>query len=120
MEVLTEREIADEFPNEHLMMLKDKINTVKPWYEDYANYIVGKVVPPKWTSERKKGFILKSRTISGMYHMHLGPTEGYHSASVIGRKVYESGFFWLGIFKDAKDYVMSAIVTLTLFVFWIF
>ncbi|GJU88716.1 reverse transcriptase domain-containing protein [Tanacetum coccineum] len=27
-------------------------------------------------------------------------------ASVTGRKVYESGFFWPSIFKDAKDYVM--------------
>ncbi|GJR37635.1 hypothetical protein Tco_1213319 [Tanacetum coccineum] len=37
---------------------------------------------------------------------HSGPTRGYHSASVTGRKVYESGFFWPSIFKDAKDYVM--------------
>ncbi|GKB48899.1 reverse transcriptase domain-containing protein [Tanacetum coccineum] len=27
-------------------------------------------------------------------------------ASVTGRKVYESGFFWPSIFKDAKDYVI--------------
>ncbi|GKB29423.1 reverse transcriptase domain-containing protein [Tanacetum coccineum] len=28
-------------------------------------------------------------------------------ASVIGRKVYEAGFYWPIIFKDAKDYVMK-------------
>ncbi|GJW68990.1 reverse transcriptase domain-containing protein [Tanacetum coccineum] len=28
------------------------------------------------------------------------------SASITGRKVYESGFYWPNIFKDAKDYVM--------------
>ncbi|GJT81925.1 hypothetical protein Tco_1056267 [Tanacetum coccineum] len=27
-------------------------------------------------------------------------------ASIIGRKVYEAGFFWPSIFKEAKDYVM--------------
>ncbi|GKF05934.1 reverse transcriptase domain-containing protein, partial [Tanacetum coccineum] len=27
-------------------------------------------------------------------------------ASITGRKVYESGFYWPSIFKDAKDYVM--------------
>ncbi|GJW55649.1 reverse transcriptase domain-containing protein [Tanacetum coccineum] len=27
-------------------------------------------------------------------------------ASITGRKVYESGFYWPRIFKDAKDYVM--------------
>ncbi|GJX56284.1 hypothetical protein Tco_0286181 [Tanacetum coccineum] len=31
---------------------------------------------------------------------------GHHSASITGRKVYESGFYWPSIFKDAKDYVM--------------
>ncbi|GKE43054.1 reverse transcriptase domain-containing protein [Tanacetum coccineum] len=40
-------------------------------------------------------------------HCHSRPIRGHHSASVTGRKVYESGFFWLSIFKDAKDYVMS-------------
>ncbi|GJZ53569.1 reverse transcriptase domain-containing protein [Tanacetum coccineum] len=39
-------------------------------------------------------------------HCHSGPTGGHHSASVTGRIVYESGFFWPTIFKDAKDYVM--------------
>ncbi|GKA33615.1 reverse transcriptase domain-containing protein [Tanacetum coccineum] len=29
---------------------------------------------------------------------------GHHSASVTGRKVYEAGFYWPSIFKDAKDY----------------
>ncbi|GJW09205.1 DNA-directed DNA polymerase [Tanacetum coccineum] len=54
----TEEEIADEFPNEHLMVLKTELNNDEP------------------------------------------------CASVTGRKVYESGFFWPSIFKDAKDYVM--------------
>ncbi|GJY67946.1 reverse transcriptase domain-containing protein [Tanacetum coccineum] len=31
---------------------------------------------------------------------------GHHSASITRRKVYESGFYWPSIFKDAKDYVM--------------
>ncbi|GJW69200.1 hypothetical protein Tco_0123624 [Tanacetum coccineum] len=39
-------------------------------------------------------------------HCHSGPTRGHHSASVIGRKVYEFGFFRPSIFKDAKDYMM--------------
>ncbi|GKB42008.1 reverse transcriptase domain-containing protein [Tanacetum coccineum] len=39
-------------------------------------------------------------------HCHYGPTRGHHSASITGRKVYESGFYWPSIFKDTKDYVM--------------
>ncbi|GKE35057.1 reverse transcriptase domain-containing protein [Tanacetum coccineum] len=38
-------------------------------------------------------------------HFHSGPTGGHHSAYKIGRKVYEAGFYWPSIFKDAKDYV---------------
>ncbi|GKA97216.1 reverse transcriptase domain-containing protein [Tanacetum coccineum] len=37
-------------------------------------------------------------------HCHSGPTRGHHSTSITGRKVYEAGFFWPSIFKDAKDY----------------
>nr|GEU75903.1 putative ribonuclease H-like domain-containing protein [Tanacetum cinerariifolium] len=80
MEELTEKEIADEFPDEHLMIIKAKLNEDVPWYAEYVNYIVGKVVPPEWTSKRRKQFFL--------------------NASITGRKDYESGFFWSSIFKD--------------------
>ncbi|GJV83648.1 reverse transcriptase domain-containing protein [Tanacetum coccineum] len=36
----------------------------------------------------------------------IRPTRGHHSTSITRRKVYEFGFFWPSIFKDAKDYVM--------------
>ncbi|GJV11966.1 reverse transcriptase domain-containing protein [Tanacetum coccineum] len=102
MGVLTEREIADEFPDEHLMMLKDKVNNVEPWYADHVNYIVEKVVPPKWTSERRK----RNEIFEILVHCQSGPTGGHHSASITRRKVYKSGFLWPSTFKDAKDYVM--------------
>ncbi|GJY09899.1 reverse transcriptase domain-containing protein, partial [Tanacetum coccineum] len=56
---LVEDEIEDKFPDEHLMILKAKLNDEEP------------------------------------------------CASVTGRKVYEVGFYWPSIFKDAKDYVMK-------------
>ncbi|GKD37061.1 hypothetical protein Tco_1257268 [Tanacetum coccineum] len=76
MEVLTEREIADKFSDEHLMVLKSKSNNDEPWYADFVNYIVGKVVPPNWTFENKRG-----------------PTGGHHSANITAKKVYKSGFY---------------------------
>ncbi|GKE27818.1 reverse transcriptase domain-containing protein, partial [Tanacetum coccineum] len=42
----TEEEITDEFPDKHLMLLKAKLNNNEPWYADYVNYIIGKIVPP--------------------------------------------------------------------------
>ncbi|GJR76078.1 reverse transcriptase domain-containing protein [Tanacetum coccineum] len=133
MEVLSEGEIDDEFPGVHLMMLKSKVNDAEPWYADYVNYLVEKVVPPKWTFKKRKRFYsqvknyfwdepyafrlcpdnIMRRCVAGnenskiFAHCHSGPTRGHHSASITGRKVYESGFFWPSIFKDARDYVMK-------------
>ncbi|GJR68133.1 reverse transcriptase domain-containing protein [Tanacetum coccineum] len=130
---VAEDEIIDKFPDEHLMILKAKLNDEEPWYADYINYIARKVVPPKWTPKRRKRFFsqvrnyfldepfafrlcpdnVMRRCVAGnkileiLAHYHSGPTRGHHSASVTGRKVYEAGFYWLGIFKDAKDYVMK-------------
>ncbi|GJY19511.1 reverse transcriptase domain-containing protein [Tanacetum coccineum] len=125
-------EIANEFPNKHLMILKAKLNDDEPWYANYVNYIVGKIVPPKWTPEKRRRFfsqlknyfwdepyvfrlcpnnvmrrcVAGSKILEILAHCHSGPTRGHHSVWITGRKVYESGFFWPSIFKDAKDYVM--------------
>ncbi|GJQ95733.1 reverse transcriptase domain-containing protein [Tanacetum coccineum] len=40
---LSTEEIEDKFPDEHLMILKTKVNDEEPWYADYVKYIVGKV-----------------------------------------------------------------------------
>ncbi|GJU87352.1 reverse transcriptase domain-containing protein [Tanacetum coccineum] len=39
----TEEEITNEFPDEHLIILKAELNNDEPWYADYVNYIVGKI-----------------------------------------------------------------------------
>ncbi|GKC18932.1 reverse transcriptase domain-containing protein [Tanacetum coccineum] len=133
MEMLNERELADEFPNDHLIMLKTKFNDDEPWYVDFVNYIVGKVVPPKWTSKKRNRFYsqvknyfwdeyyafklcadnIMRRCVAGseileiLAYCHSGATGGHHSAYVTERKVYEFGFYWPSVFKDAKEYVMK-------------
>ncbi|GJX27302.1 integrase, catalytic region, zinc finger, CCHC-type containing protein [Tanacetum coccineum] len=76
MEVLTKREIADKSSNEHLMVLKPKSNNDEP-----------------------------CETLEILAHCHSGPTGGHHSANVTAKKVYESGFYWPSVFKDANEYV---------------
>ncbi|GJX12026.1 reverse transcriptase domain-containing protein [Tanacetum coccineum] len=128
----TEEEITDEFPDEHLMIMKAELNNNEPWYADYVNYIVGKIVPPNWTPKKRRRFfsqvkyyfwdelyafklcpnnVMRSCVVGReileiLAHCHSGPTGGHHSASITRRKVYESGFYYPSIFKDAKDYVM--------------
>ncbi|GJV32861.1 putative nucleotidyltransferase, ribonuclease H [Tanacetum coccineum] len=130
---LAKEEIEDKFLDEHLMILKTKLNDEEPWYADYVNYIVGKVVPPEWTPEKKRRFFsqvknyfwaepyairlcpenVMRRCVAGseilkiLAHYHSGPTGRHHSASVTCRKVYDAGFYWPSIFRNAKDYVMK-------------
>ncbi|GJT93331.1 hypothetical protein Tco_1082176 [Tanacetum coccineum] len=75
MEVLFEREIADKFPDDHLMVLKSKFNNDEP-----------------------------CKTLEILAHCHSGPTGGHHSANVTAKKVYESRFYWPDVFKDANEY----------------
>ncbi|GJZ34641.1 reverse transcriptase domain-containing protein [Tanacetum coccineum] len=105
MEVLIEREIADKFFDEHLMALKSKSNNDEPWYADFVNYIVGKVVPPNWTFKKRKRCVDGSETLKILVHCHSGPTGGHHSANVTAKKVYKFGFYWPSVFKDANEYV---------------
>ncbi|GJY77142.1 reverse transcriptase domain-containing protein [Tanacetum coccineum] len=112
MEMLTEREIADEFSDEHLMALKSKSNNDEPWYADFINYIIGKVIPPNWTFEKRKRFfsqvktyfweesyafklcvdnimrrcVAGSETLKNLAHCHLRPTDGHHSDNVTAKK----------------------------------
>ncbi|GJU22522.1 reverse transcriptase domain-containing protein [Tanacetum coccineum] len=129
--VLSEREIADKFSDEHLMALKSKSNNDEPWYADFVNYIVGKVVPPNWTFKKRKRFfsqvktyfweepyafklcadiimrryVARSETLEILAHCHSGPTGGHHSGNVTVKKVYESGFYWPSVSKDANEYL---------------
>ncbi|GKD64347.1 reverse transcriptase domain-containing protein, partial [Tanacetum coccineum] len=131
IEVLTKREIADKSSDEHFMVLKPKSNNDEQWYADFVNYIVGKVVPPNWTFEKRKiflsqvktyfweepyafklcadnimrRFVAGSETLKILAHCHSGPTGGHHSANVTAKKVYESRFYWPSAFKDANEYV---------------
>ncbi|GKB18563.1 reverse transcriptase domain-containing protein [Tanacetum coccineum] len=76
MEVLTEREIVDKSFDDHLMMLKSKFNNDEP-----------------------------CETLEILAHCHSGPTGGHHSANVTAKKVYEAGFYWPSVFKDANEYI---------------
>ncbi|GJV15460.1 reverse transcriptase domain-containing protein [Tanacetum coccineum] len=102
----TKDEIADEFLDEHLMILKAEINDDEPWYDDYVNYIDEPYAFRLCPNNVMRRCVARSEILEILAHCHSGPTGGHHSASITRRKVYESGFFYPSIFKDAKDYVM--------------
>nr|GEW90820.1 hypothetical protein [Tanacetum cinerariifolium] len=106
LEVFTEEEITDEFPDDHLMVLKAKTNDDEPRYADYVNYIIGKIVPPRWTPKKEEGDVLLETKSLKFWHIAILDKLGVIIVRQLLKKVYKSGFFWHSIFKDAKDYVM--------------
>nr|GFA76798.1 reverse transcriptase domain-containing protein [Tanacetum cinerariifolium] len=38
---------------------------------------------------------------------HYGPTEGHHGPNYTAKKVFDSGFYWPTIYRDAKDLVKN-------------
>ncbi|GKE67259.1 reverse transcriptase domain-containing protein [Tanacetum coccineum] len=49
--------------------------------------------------------VARSETLKILAHCHSGPIGGHHSANITVKKVYESGFYWPSVFKDANEYV---------------
>ena len=41
-----EVQVNDDFPDEQLLAIEDK--RAIPWFADYVNYLVAKVVPPEF------------------------------------------------------------------------
>nr|GEV75947.1 reverse transcriptase domain-containing protein [Tanacetum cinerariifolium] len=120
----TKDAIANEFPDEHLMILKAELSDDEPWYVDYVNYIIGKIVPPNWTPEKRRRFFSQvenyfwdepyafelcpdnvmrrcfagSKILKILAHYHSGPTGGHHNASITRRK----GLEFMGPFPNSK------------------
>ena len=46
-----EVQVNDDFPDEQLLAIKDK--RAIPWFIDYVNYLVAKVVPPEFNYQQK-------------------------------------------------------------------
>ncbi|GKB94271.1 reverse transcriptase domain-containing protein [Tanacetum coccineum] len=90
-------EVDDNFPGETLMEINTKD---EPWFADFANYLVGDIIPKGMT-----------RCISGpetrtiLDQCHHGPTGGHYGPNVTAKKVLDSGFYWPTIIKEAHTLV---------------
>ena len=128
-EDLNERAINDYFPDESLFATE--VQSDIPWFSDFANYLVAKVIPKGMTYQRKKKFFadLKyyiwddpflfrvcadqviRRCVYGkeifqiLQHCHEGLTGGHQAANYTARKVLDAGFYWPTIYQDARTFV---------------
>ncbi|XP_062075775.1 uncharacterized protein LOC133779893 [Humulus lupulus] len=122
-------QINDYFPDEQLFGVSDKAKT--PWYADYVNFLVAKVMPPdmsraqlkKLYSEIKHYYweepilykhcadqiihrcVPEDEMISILNHYHTLHCGGHFGATRTATKVLQCGFFWPTLFKDANTFV---------------
>ncbi|GJT53523.1 reverse transcriptase domain-containing protein [Tanacetum coccineum] len=124
-------EMNDNFPHESLNMISLNPDNEPPWFADIANYLVGNVLVKGMSSQQKKKFFkdvrhyfwddpylfricadqIIRRCVDGQEAMdilqacHHGPTGGHHGPNYTAKKVFDSGFFWPTIYRDAHDMV---------------
>ncbi|GJX67328.1 reverse transcriptase domain-containing protein [Tanacetum coccineum] len=131
LETLSDDAIRDSFPDEHLMAVQVREMAEDPWYADYVNFLVSKIIPHRLTYHLRKKFLsdikhyirddpylFKScpdgiirRGVFGkelqeiLEHCHTRPTGGHYEADITARKVFESRFYLPTIFRDAARYI---------------
>nr|GEZ72559.1 reverse transcriptase domain-containing protein [Tanacetum cinerariifolium] len=87
------KEINETFPLESFNKVAHK-DPSTTWFADFANYHAG-------------NFIIKAgkEAIDILNACHSGPTGGHYGANYTAKKVFDSGFYWLTIYKDAFELV---------------
>ncbi|GJU45318.1 reverse transcriptase domain-containing protein [Tanacetum coccineum] len=86
-ETSDDSEVDDNFPGETLM----EININEPWFADFANYLVGNIIPKGMTYQQK------NKLFSDLKH--------YFWEEPYLFKVCSDGFYWPTIIKEAHTLV---------------
>nr|GFA72170.1 reverse transcriptase domain-containing protein [Tanacetum cinerariifolium] len=124
------KEINETFPLESLNKVAHK-DPSTPWFADLANYHVGNFIIKGMTSQQKQKFFKDARhyfwdnpypfrtcadkiirrcvagkeAIDILNACYSGPTGGHYGANYTAKKVFDSGFYWPTIYKDAFELV---------------
>ncbi|GJX43605.1 reverse transcriptase domain-containing protein [Tanacetum coccineum] len=88
---LEKKEITETFPLETLRMVTFLSDSSTPWFANIANLI--------------RRCVYGQEAIDILTACHNGPTGGHHGANYTAKKVFDSGFFWPTIYRDAHDLV---------------
>ncbi|GJU09310.1 reverse transcriptase domain-containing protein [Tanacetum coccineum] len=129
--VLDPKEVNETFPLETLNMVTFRGDSSTSWFADYANYHAGNFIVKGMSSQQKNKFFkdvkhyfwddpylfkicadqMIRRCVAGQEAVdiltacHSGPTGGHYGANYTAKKVFDSGFYWPTIYRDAHDLV---------------
>nr|GFA92058.1 reverse transcriptase domain-containing protein [Tanacetum cinerariifolium] len=124
------KEINKTFPLESLNKVAHK-DPSTPWFADLVNYHAGNFIIKGIMSQQKQKFFKDARhyfwddpylfrtcadqiirrcvagkeAIDILNACHSGPTGGHYGANYTAKKVFDSGFYWPLIYKDAFELV---------------
>ncbi|GJZ17298.1 reverse transcriptase domain-containing protein, partial [Tanacetum coccineum] len=99
---LKKKKINETFPLETLGMISFHGDSTTPWFVDIANYHAGNFVVKGMSSQQKKKFFKDVRHyfLDDPYLFGIG-------ADQVIRRFFDSGFYWLTIYRDTHDMVKS-------------
>nr|GEZ77298.1 reverse transcriptase domain-containing protein [Tanacetum cinerariifolium] len=126
---LEKKEINKTFPLETLGMIYSRSDFSTPWFVDIANYHAENFVVKGMSSQQKKKFfkdvkhyfwddpylfrIYADQVIRRCVHdqeavdiltaCHNGPIGEHHGANYTAKKIFDYGFYWSTIYRDAHD-----------------
>ncbi|GJR13097.1 reverse transcriptase domain-containing protein [Tanacetum coccineum] len=94
---LEKKEINETFPLKTLGMISFHGDSSTLWFADIANYHAGNFVV----------MCSRQEAVDILTACHNGPTRGHHGVNYTAKKVFDSGFYWPTIYRDAHDMVKS-------------
>nr|GFB67077.1 reverse transcriptase domain-containing protein [Tanacetum cinerariifolium] len=134
--VLNSKELNESFPLETLNLLFTRNNSSSPWFAKFANYHAGNFIVKGMSSQQKNKFfkdvkhcfwdgpflfkICADQVIRRCVHSqeaidilkacHYRPTGAHHGPNYTAKKVFDLGFYWPTIYRDAQDLVKNCYV----------
>ncbi|GJS72868.1 reverse transcriptase domain-containing protein [Tanacetum coccineum] len=109
-DVLENKEITETFPLETLGMVTFRGDSSAPWFADIANYHAGNFIDDPYlfkicADQTIRRCVYGQEAVDILTACHNGPTGGHQGANYTAKKVFDSGFFWPTIYRDAHDLV---------------
>nr|GEV97042.1 reverse transcriptase domain-containing protein [Tanacetum cinerariifolium] len=99
--VFDPKEINETFPLKSLNIVAHR-DPSTPWFVDFANYHARKFIIKDQIIRR---CVAGQEAIDILKACHSRPTGGYYGANYTAKKVFDSGFYWPTIYKDAFELV---------------
>ncbi|GJR57610.1 reverse transcriptase domain-containing protein [Tanacetum coccineum] len=106
---LEKKEITKIFSLETLRMISFHGDSNTPWFADIANYharnfIVKGIISADQVIRR---CVYGQEAVDILMACHNGPTGGHHGANFTAKNVFDSGFYWPTIYRDAHDMIFD-------------